>query len=88
MPPLVSDLSGLNRIITLLNNACEYTPPSEQITGTADAQRSIIQLKVSNSGVEIPDVQLKRIFDNFYHIHNSDFSHQSGTRLGLVLVKN
>lgn len=88
LPPLVSDLPGLKRIMTeLLNNACKYTPPDEEITVTADAQKSIIQLKVSNSGVEIPADQLPRIFEKFYRIPNSDFSNQSGTGLGLALVE-
>lgn len=88
LPPLISDLPGLKRIMTeLLNNACKYTPPGEQITVTADAQSSIIQLKVGNSGVEIPADQLPRIFEKFYRIPNSDSSNQSGTGLGLALVK-
>ena len=44
LPPLISDLSSLQRILTeLLNNACNYTPPGEQITVTANAPSSIIQ---------------------------------------------
>jgi PAS domain S-box-containing protein len=36
LPPLTSDLSSLTRIISeLLNNACKYTPPTEQIIVTA-----------------------------------------------------
>ncbi|XHX78763.1 MAG: response regulator [Stenomitos frigidus ULC029] len=32
LPPLISDLPSLNRILMeLLNNACKYTPPGEQI---------------------------------------------------------
>lgn len=88
LPPLVSDLPGLKRIMTeLLNNACKYTPPGEKITFTADVQRSIIQLKVSNSGVEIPADKLPHIFGRLYRIPNSDLSNQSGTGLGLALVE-
>ncbi len=33
LPPLISDLPSLDRIFSeLLNNACKYTPPGEQIT--------------------------------------------------------
>ncbi|MBG1242466.1 hybrid sensor histidine kinase/response regulator [Nostoc sp. NZL] len=33
LPPLVSDLASLTEIVSeLLNNACKYTPPDEQIT--------------------------------------------------------
>lgn len=88
LPPFLSDLLGLKRIMTeLLNNACKYTPPGEQITVTADAEKSMIQLRVSNSGVEIPTDQLPHIFEKFYRIPNSDFSNRSGTGLGLALVK-
>jgi signal transduction histidine kinase len=73
LPPLVSDLPSLKRILTeLLNNACKYTPPGEQITITADAQPNIIQLQVSNSGVEIPADKLCRVFEKFYRVPGSN----------------
>ncbi|MBW4637404.1 MAG: response regulator [Gloeocapsa sp. UFS-A4-WI-NPMV-4B04] len=88
LPPLVSDLPSLKRILTeLLNNACKYTPPGEQITITVDAHPNIIQLQVSNSGVEIPVDKLCRVFEKFYRIPSSNLSKQSGTGLGLALVK-
>lgn len=88
LPSLVSDLPSLKRILTeLLNNACKYTPTGEQITITADAQPNIIQLQVSNSGVEIPVDKLCQVFEKFYRVPGSNFSKQSGTGLGLTLVK-
>ena len=88
LPPLVSDLYSLERILAeLLNNACKYTPPGEQITVTAHAQVGIIHLVVSNSGVEIPLKELDRIFEKFYRIPSHDPWKQSGTGLGLALVK-
>lgn len=87
LPPLVSDLSSLKRILTeLLNNACKYTPPGEQIIVTANVQENMMQLQVSNSGVEISAEQLQRIFEKFYRIPNRN-SNQSGSGLGLPLVK-
>ena len=71
----------------LLNNACKYTPPGEQITITVNAQPNIIQLQVSNSGVEIPVDKLCRVFEKFYRVRSSNLSKQSGTGLGLALVK-
>ena len=44
-------------------------------------------MSVSNSGVEIPNDEFKRIFEKFYRIPNKDSSKQSGTGLGLALVK-
>ena len=88
LPPIVTDLSSLTRILSeLLHNASKYTPPGEQITITAYAQANRIQLRVSNSGVEISAEQLPRIFDKFYRIPNSDPRQQGGSGLGLALVK-
>lgn len=88
LPSVVTDLSSLTRILReLLHNAFKYTPPGEQITVTAQAQMSMIQLRVSNSGIEISTDELPRIFDKFYRIPNGDPWKQGGTGLGLALVK-
>ena len=88
LPPLVIDPACLGRILAeLLNNACKYTPPSGRITLIARAENAGIQLKVSNSGVEIPTLELSRIFDKFYRIPSTDPWKQGGTGLGLALVQ-
>ena len=95
LPPLVSDESILTRILTeLLNNACKYSPPGEQIaihiqsveTSQITPPRNI-QIRVSNSGVEIPADELPRVFDPFYRVPKTDRWQQGGTGLGLALVK-
>ncbi len=94
LPPLVSDVSCLTRILSeLLNNACKYTPPNKQILVTAQyplkaaANTGDIQISVSNSGVEIPPEELQRIFDPFYRIPGNDPWKHGGTGLGLALVR-
>lgn len=126
LPPLVSDLGLLNRIISeLLTNACKYTPAFGHITVTVDFTQELkslshqpdlidgnefhllpsLQIIVSNSGVEIPTNEQSRIFEPFYQIvHNtkkdkssifdtpeqisqSDSWQDTGTGLGLALVK-
>ncbi len=88
LPLLISDPYNLERVITeLLNNACKYTPPGESITLAAKAESGIIQLKICNSGIEIPKVELSRIFDKFYRVPNADRWKQGGTGLGLALVR-
>ena len=88
LPHLVSDLSSLGRILVeLLSNACKYTPSGEQITVTAEAKPGLIQLKVINSGTEIPTSELPRIFNKFYRIPSTDPWKQGGTGLGLALVQ-
>ena len=88
LPPLVSEPSSLGRILVeLLNNACKYTPAGEQIAVSARATPSIIQLQVINSGTEIPERELPRVFDKFYRLQRADPWKQGGTGLGLALVQ-
>ncbi|NES21713.1 MAG: GAF domain-containing protein [Symploca sp. SIO3E6] len=88
LPPLNSDQNALERILSeLLNNACKYTPPGEKITISAWSTKTSIQLRVSNSGVEIPQGELSQIFQKFYRIPHHDSLKKGGTGLGLALVK-
>ncbi|MEW6494790.1 MAG: ATP-binding protein [Cyanobacteriota bacterium] len=94
LPPWVSDLSSLTRILSeLLNNACKYTPSGEQIVVTAQcppgeaSDADYVQISVSNSGVEIPPEEMLRIFDPFYRIPGNDPWKHGGTGLGLALVR-
>ncbi|HBB32979.1 MAG TPA: hypothetical protein DDZ80_26965, partial [Cyanobacteria bacterium UBA8803] len=88
LPCFVCDSNSLRRILNeLLNNACKYTPPGETITLNAAAASGTLQLRVCNSGVEIPAPELPRIFEKFYRVPDGDPWHQGGSGLGLVLVK-
>lgn len=88
LPPVICDRSSLERILAeLVNNACKYTPPDGEIRVMADDMDSQVELRVSNSGVEIPVQERSRIFERFYRVPNGDFAKQGGTGLGLALVK-
>lgn len=88
LPPLMTDLSYLERILSeLLHNACKYTPAGKTITVSARSTSETIEIGISNSGVEIPAAECRRIFDKFYRIPNSDPWQYGGTGLGLALVK-
>ena len=88
LPPFNSDLDILTSVLReLLTNACKYTPPGESITVSICSDPAHLQLRVSNSGVQIAPVELERIFDKFYRIPGGDRWKQGGTGLGLALVK-
>jgi GAF domain-containing protein/two-component sensor histidine kinase len=97
LPPITTDLSYLDRILTeLVNNACKYTPAGEQIEvsvktvgqeGDRDPSTASLLIAVSNSGTKISGSEVERIFDKFYRIPNNDPWKHEGTGLGLALVK-
>ncbi|WP_448574029.1 sensor histidine kinase [Trichothermofontia sp.] len=88
LPPLATDPAYLERIVTeLLNNACKYTPAQETITLMAQVIPTGTEIRVSNSGVEVPAAECDRIFDKFYRIPNNDPWKHGGTGLGLALVQ-
>ncbi|OLP17778.1 hybrid sensor histidine kinase/response regulator [Leptolyngbya sp. 'hensonii'] len=100
IPPILLDQTCLARILTeLLNNACKYTPEGEQIIVSVRVIRTeggqggelptpdCLQIRISNSGTEIPESEQARIFEPFYRIPGSDRRQQGGSGLGLALLK-
>lgn len=85
---LTLDWRSLRRILTeLLNNACKYTPVHGLIQVTVRAVDSQLELLVSNSGVSLPESELKMLFLPFYRNVEVDYHQQGGTGLGLAIVK-
>ncbi|MBM0744252.1 CHASE2 domain-containing protein [Phormidium sp. CLA17] len=88
LPTLMSDQPSLERVLVeLVNNACKYTPSGGHIQVTADSTISHLQLAICNSGAEIPETELPRIFEKFYRVPHADPWKRGGTGLGLALVK-
>jgi len=88
LPPTVTDLSCLERIVMeLLNNACKYTPANESIIVFVRLVDDTFQIGVQNYGIEIPAEEIPRIFEKFYRIPNNDPWRHGGIGLGLALVQ-
>ncbi len=88
------DQTILGRILTeLLTNACKFTPLGGAIaimlSGDVTSTQSLktLQLKVTNSGVEISTDNCSQIFERFHRIPNGDRWKYDGIGLGLTLVK-
>lgn len=90
LPHLKVDPYHLRQILdNLLANACQFTPPSGAIilkawiqANQAEPERSTLRLAVADSGIGIPAVEQKRIFDPDYHLKDSRTEDS-----GLALVK-
>ncbi|HLO85381.1 MAG TPA: GAF domain-containing protein [Nostocaceae cyanobacterium] len=88
LPPLETDITDLERIVTeLLNQACQCTPAGEKISVSVEMITDNIELKISNSGVEIPSSELARIFQPFHRLTKNTAWKSSDTGLEMALVK-
>ena len=78
-------------ILNLLDNAVKYSPPDVtkmKIRCTlAITDYSFVSLAVTDTGLGIPEAELKRIFKRFYRIPGRYAVKIKGTGLGLFLVR-
>jgi signal transduction histidine kinase/DNA-binding response OmpR family regulator/ligand-binding sensor domain-containing protein len=81
-------------VANLLSNALKFTPEKGNIYITvsennqfADDEKSILIIKVKDTGIGIPESQQLHIFDRFYQLDNSHTRKTEGTGIGLALTK-
>lgn len=87
LPTLMIDTLKLERIIAeLLNNACKYTPAKGVVQISVSLTPNLLELSVSNTGVEIPSHALPKLFDKFYRAAEGGQT-DHGAGLGLALVQ-
>jgi signal transduction histidine kinase len=87
-PTLHLDWLSLRRILTeLLNNACKYTPAQQLISVKIQVAGTQMQMQVSNSGINLPEAELAKLFLPFYRNVEVDQRQQGGTGLGLAIIK-
>lgn len=91
---LVFDAEKIRQIITnLFSNALKFTPELGNVyvsisQGVADHNdRTVLVIKVKDTGIGIPENQLEHIFDRFYQLDNSHTRKAEGTGIGLALTK-
>lgn len=72
--------------INLLDNAVKFSPEGGTVSVRIEENDNSLTVAVSNTGPEIPQENLSRIFDKFYQ---GDLSHSSeGSGIGLAIVKS
>jgi signal transduction histidine kinase len=75
-------------IVNLLSNAIKYTPSggSVRIQTEVDDVAGLARVKVTDTGVGIPEDEIEHVFDKFYRV-SANKGQAKGTGLGLNLVK-
>ncbi len=92
LPPLMADPNRVRQLlINLVSNAIKYTETGEVeiklLKVTDDQQRIRLRFEVRDTGIGIPLEVGQRIFQPFFQVDDSFSRVQSGTGLGLGIVK-
>ena len=86
---IVADRILLQRAISnLISNALQHSPPNSEVHATVSSTDETVELRVSNHGPCIPSEHHERIFDRFYRIDNARDRSDTGSGLGLSIVKS
>jgi two-component system phosphate regulon sensor histidine kinase PhoR len=72
----------------LLDNAIKYTEPGGRIRIRVEGDPRRLCVRVSDTGVGIPERDLPRIFERFYRVDRARSRALGGTGLGLSIVKH
>lgn len=83
-----ADDNRLQQILyNLVGNAVKFTQKGE-IVVSAMQKKNLIEIKVSDTGIGIPETQINNIFKTFYQIDSSSVREYSGTGIGLSITKH
>jgi cell cycle sensor histidine kinase DivJ len=86
---LSADARALKQsLINLLSNAIKFTPADGRVTLSARALGGDVVVKVTDTGVGIPERDLQRIGKPFEQVEGAMQRSHRGTGLGLSLVKS
>ncbi len=89
IPPVQADSEKIAWVIgQLLDNGIKFTPSGGSMVITLKEEgNNLIQISITDTGIGIPEIRLKEIFEPFHQLDSSSTRHYGGTGLGLSLVR-
>ena len=85
---VAGDPDKLARVFdNVLRNAVSYSTPGGEVGVTARRQGGLVEVVISNEGLEIPEGELARIFEKFYRLDAARSTRTGGAGLGLAIAK-
>ena len=72
----------------IVDNAMKYTLPGGKVTIIVQRQGDYIEVKISDTGVGIPQADLAKLFSKFFRASNVIHLQTDGSGLGLFIVKS
>ena len=70
----------------LIDNAIKYTPAGGDVRVELGENARFAIIKVSDTGIGIPQADIAHIFDRFYRVDKARSRETGGTGLGLSIV--
>jgi len=88
--PKMSIDTKLTRIIfqNLISNAVKYTPEKGKISIKIEKLNEDVLIQVADTGMGIPKLQQKKIFEKLFRADNVRETDTEGTGLGLYIIKS
>ena len=74
-------------LVNLLSNAIKFTRPGGTIRVGCSATETGVMIRVTDTGIGIPQEKLELIFDPFVQLESSTLSTESGVGLGLAISR-
>ncbi|MCF7872695.1 MAG: cell wall metabolism sensor histidine kinase WalK, partial [Candidatus Omnitrophica bacterium] len=75
-------------LLNIIDNAIKYTLKQGKINISTTQLKDKVRIDISDTGIGIPEKDLKRIFERFYRVDKARSHKLGGTGLGLSIVKN
>ncbi|TGK35120.1 PAS domain S-box protein [Leptospira gomenensis] len=75
-------------LLNLLGNSIKFTPTGGRVNTVLKRTERGYEIEVIDSGVGIPEEEIRRIFETFYQIKGENRGEFEGSGLGLAIVKN
>ncbi len=74
-------------LLNLLDNAIKYTDPDGKVRVSVLDERDHVTVRISDTGVGIPEEDLPQLFDRFYRVNKDRSRATGGSGLGLAISK-
>ena len=88
VPPVLGDFKSLERALTaLVDNAIKFSPKGGDVEININLQDDQVKVAVKDHGIGIPQENMRRIFDRFYHLEKHEDNLFSGIGLGLAITR-
>jgi two-component system sensor histidine kinase VicK len=88
LPQITGDRARVEQVLmNVITNAVKYTPEGGVIDITAAVNGGTAEVKISDTGVGIPEEDMPHVFDRFYRVDKARSRESGGTGLGLSIAR-